>query len=102
MNMKPEPKLSDRELDSMIAVMQRGRGDVPSQLIVWPNERAAAQKVRHFYEAARVKDAELIQKLVDALALLREVYQSATGTPSPVGDFVLAAADESGFKPSEE
>ena len=70
-------------------------------LILRSNDMEGLEHVRDTYEAARAKDAELIQDLLDSLALLREVYQSATGYPSPVGGSALAAADAHGFKPTE-
>jgi 2-polyprenyl-6-methoxyphenol hydroxylase-like FAD-dependent oxidoreductase len=65
------------------------------------------EEVRDFYEAARAKDAELIQKLVDAMAYrmshrfgeeqFREMYYAGGGvSPSKA----LAIADAAGFKPS--
>lgn len=69
----------------------------------WPPE-----EVRHYYEAARAKDAELIQRLVDVIDHFRpskslkdgdvERYW-ANGGESPT-EVLLAAASE-GFKPTD-
>lgn len=99
MSTKREPLLSDEQI---IEEQEAWDGSIDGGELAKKHQTYTARWVRDTYEAARAKDAELIQQLVDALALLREVYQLATGTPSPVGDFVLDAADESGFKPSEQ
>lgn len=58
----------------------------------WPPE-----EVRHYYEAARAKDAELIQRLVDALQYLGDI-----GVWYPEQAEALNAAEEAGFKPSDQ
>jgi hypothetical protein len=50
------------------------------------------------YEAARAKDAELIQHLVNALG--REVHINQPALPSSIAAF--AAAEAAGFKPSQQ
>jgi len=52
------------------------------------------------YEAARAKDAELIQQLVDALENLREIHQEWAGREALTGMDELEAAAAAGFKPS--
>jgi hypothetical protein len=76
-NTKREPLLSDRNL--------------------WDR---SAEIVRDFYEAARAKDAELIQQLVDALGNLREIHQEWAGREALTGMDELAAAAAAGFKPT--
>jgi hypothetical protein len=51
-------------------------------------------------EAARAKDAELIQQLVDALANLRDIHQFRVGREPLTGMDELEAAAAAGFKPS--
>lgn len=63
----------------------------------WPPE-----EVRHYYEAARAKDAELIQRLVDELAMLQYVFASEAGYETRWGDDALDAAAAAGFKPSDQ
>lgn len=58
----------------------------------WPPE-----EVRHYYEASRAKDAELIQRLVDALQYLGDI-----GVWYPEQAEALNAAEEAGFKPSDQ
>jgi len=77
MSNKREPLLSDRNL--------------------WDR---SAEIVRDFYEAARAKDAELIQRLVDALENLREIHQESAGREALTGMDELAAAAAAGFKPT--
>jgi hypothetical protein len=54
--------------------------------------------VRDIYEAARAKDAELIQQLFDAL--YAEQFVPSLG-PSPLTKPAIAAAAAAGFKPTE-
>ncbi len=77
-NTKREPLLSDRNL--------------------WDR---SPEQVRDFYEAARAKDAELIQMLVDALANLRDIHEERAGREPLTGMDELEAAAAAGFKPSE-
>ena len=82
-----EPLLSD----SVIATggdMDHPRGLSPYQ-------------VRDHYEAARAKDAELIQMLVDALSL-PIVSIEASIEHMKQGNEALAAAAAAGFKPTEQ
>ena len=59
----------------------------------------ALQELRQV-EAARAKDAELIQQLVDALANLRDIHQFRVGREPLTGMDELEAAAAAGFKPS--
>jgi len=59
----------------------------------------ALQELRQV-EAARAKDAELIQQLVDALENLREIHQEWAGREPLTGMDELEAAAAAGFKPS--
>ena len=85
-NKKREPLLSDEELMELTYVKEDGR--------------RPSEQVRDFYEAARAKDAELIQQLVDALANLRDIHQFRVGREPLTGMDELAAAAAAGFKPS--
>ena len=59
----------------------------------------ALQELRQV-EAARAKDAELIQMLVDALRNLRDIHEFRVGREPLTGTDELAAAAAAGFKPS--
>ena len=59
----------------------------------WPPE-----EVRHYYEAARAKDAELIQRLVDAL---EQSHRDGRGAYSITMLDALDAAAAAGYKPSQ-
>lgn len=58
----------------------------------WPPE-----EVRHYYEAAIAQRDELIQRLVDALQYLGDI-----GVWYPEQAEALNAAEEAGFKPSDQ
>ena len=58
---------------------------------------SGANYVRDFYEAARAKDAELIQTLVDALAETADY-----GSTYPFVMDALSDAAGAGFKPSDQ
>jgi hypothetical protein len=51
-------------------------------------------------EAARAKDAKMIQQLVDALANLRDIHQFRVGREPLTGMDELEAAAAAGFKPT--
>jgi hypothetical protein len=85
-NKKREPLLSDEELMELTYVKEDGR--------------RPSEQVRDFYEAARAKDAELIQQLVDALANLRDIHQFRVGREPLTGMDELEAAAAAGFKPT--
>lgn len=82
-------------------------------LILRTNDMEGLEHVRDIYEAARAKDAELIQKLVDALDWYVKEDDVMEGgewdemnAPWIEGrneaEKVLAAADARGFKPTEQ
>jgi hypothetical protein len=50
-------------------------------------------------EAARAKDAELIQKLVDDLRILRIDFGNRVGQTTQIGIASLSAAEAAGYKP---
>jgi|688.fasta_scaffold293414_4 hypothetical protein len=81
-NTKREPLLSDADLG-------------------YVKDTHIAEQVRDTYEAARAKDAELIQQLVDALANLRDIHEERAGREPLTGMDELEAAEAAGFKPSE-
>jgi hypothetical protein len=60
----------------------------------------ALQELRQV-EAARAKDAELIQQLVDDLRLLRIEFGNRVGQTTEIGIASLSAAEADGFKPSD-
>jgi len=111
MSTKREPLLRPRQFRAIV------KGVVTDALSCGGDEVTiaadmAAHAVRDYYEAARAKDAELIQRLVDALALtsdLMEVY--APGRCNGSGcllcravdkaESALYAARRAGFKTSE-
>jgi hypothetical protein len=66
-------------------------------LILRTNDMEGLEHVRDIYEAARAKDAELIQRLVDTLQ-----HVADAGTWSPDISEAIAAADAHGFKPTEQ
>ena len=66
-------------------------------LILRTNDMEGLEHVRDIYEAARAKDAELIQRLVDTLQ-----HVADAGTWSPDISEAIAAADAEGFKPTEQ
>ena len=78
---KREPLLSDKDINDPKLVIPLG-----------------AKMIRDIYEAARAKDAELIQQLVDALANLRHIYEFREPL---TGMDELEAAAAAGFKPTE-
>jgi hypothetical protein len=59
------------------------------------------EQVRDIYEAARVKDAELIQRLVDALNVACNYAVCYEDAEFVKGADALSAAEAAGFKPSD-
>ena len=82
-NKKQEPLLSDEELMELTYVKEDGR--------------RPSEQVRDFYEAARAKDAELIQRLVDAV----DVLDAYTSSLDKIKEKAMEAAKDAGFKPSD-
>jgi hypothetical protein len=83
-NTKREPLLSDEDINDPKLVIPLG-----------------AKMIRDIYEAARAKDAELIQMLVDDLRLLRIEFGNRVGQTTEIGIASLSAAEADGFKPSD-
>ena len=83
-NTKREPLLSDEDINDPKLVIPLG-----------------AKMIRDIYEAARAKDAELIQQLVDDLRLLRIEFGNRVGQTTEIGIASLSAAEAAGFKPSD-
>ena len=83
-NTKREPLLSD------------------DTLYKWSTENILSSvRVRDTYEAARAKDAELIQMAVDAMKIICDYARICDEHPFVDGDKFLAAAEAAGFKPSD-
>jgi hypothetical protein len=61
----------------------------------------ALQELRQV-EAARAKDAELIQKLVDDLRILRIDFGNRVGQTTDIGIASLSAAEAAGYKPLDQ
>ena len=100
-NTKREPLLSDEEIERYSMMYT-----IPSRY-----ETARALKyAKGIYEAARAKDAELIQMLVDALEWVA-AYDNGCPLPTwekgynkawSIANSARAAAEAAGFKPSDE
>lgn len=71
-------------------------------LILRTNDMEGLEHVRDTYEAARAKDAELIQMAVDAMKTVCDYARIYDEHPFVDGDKFLAAADAHGFKPTEQ
>jgi hypothetical protein len=93
-NTKREPLLSD---DAISEAFLYG----PLVVDALHGYLSGANYARDIYEADRAKDAELIQRLVDALENLREIHQEWAGREALTGMDELAAAKAAGFKPLE-
>jgi hypothetical protein len=87
-NTKREPLLSDDEITKV----------VPPEADFYDCELTAI-RVREVYEAARAKDAELIQRLVDELRILRIEFGNRVGQTTQIGIASISAAEAAGFKP---
>jgi hypothetical protein len=92
-NTKREPLLSDKDINDPKLVIPLG-----------------AKMIRDIYEAARAKDAELIQQLMDALEWVA-AYDNGCPLPTwekgynnawSIANSARAAAEAAGFKPSDE
>lgn len=91
-NTKREPLLSDEELDRICEFHP-----YHAQLYA----KRSAMAVNALHEAARTKDAELIQMLVDDLRLLRIEFGNRVGQTTQIGIASLSDAEVAGFKPSD-
>jgi hypothetical protein len=60
-----------------------------------------AKMMDEAFAAARAKDAELIQQLVDDLRLLRIEFGNRVGQTTQIGIASLSTAEADGFKPTE-
>ena len=89
-NTKREPLLSDDGITKL----------VPPEADFYDCE-LTAHRVREVYEAARAKDAELIQMLVDALDMAFCYVDAETDPDFKQGEAAIAAAEAAGFKPSD-
>jgi hypothetical protein len=89
MSNKREPLLSDEELMELTYVKEDGR--------------RPSEQVRDFYEAARAKDAELIQRLVDEVAewMQPNLDERFRGEQWHESKRILDDAEAAGFKPSD-
>jgi hypothetical protein len=72
--------------------------DVLNPELVYERIGEALQELRQV-EAARAKDAELIQMLVDDLRLLRIEFGNRLGQTTQIGIASLSAAEAAGFTP---
>jgi hypothetical protein len=81
-NTKREPLVSDKDINDPKLVIPLG-----------------AKMIRDIYEAARAKDAELIQMLVDDLRILRIEFGNRVGQTTEIGIASLSAAEAAGYKP---
>jgi hypothetical protein len=99
-NTKREPLLSDEFMENHADKWNEGVRGITIQ------HRAClllgADWAREHYEAARAKDAELIQMLVDDLRTLRIEFGNRVGQTTEVGVASLSAAEHAGFKPSDQ
>jgi hypothetical protein len=89
-NTKREPLVSDEELDRICEFHP-----YHAQLYA----KRSAMAVNGLHEDARAKDAELIQRLVDDLRLLRIEFGNSVGQTTEIGIASLSAAEAAGFKP---
>jgi hypothetical protein len=93
-NTKREPLLSDQSIretfmyGSLILDAEHGF-------------MSGANYARHEYEDARAKDAELIQRLVDALNVACNYAVCYEDAEFVKGADALSAAEAAGFKPSD-
>jgi hypothetical protein len=90
-NTKREPLLSDDGITKL----------VPPEADFYDCELTAS-RVREVYEAARAKDAELIQRLVDGLKHAQKFAEEYGYGPLETAQWDLDAAEVAGFKPSDQ
>ena len=100
-NTKREPLLSDEDVLTMAREeASNWRVENRSDAVIGAEETIYA--VRDFYEAARAKDAELIQRLVDGLKHAQKFAEEYGYGPLETAQWDLDAAEVAGFKPSEQ
>ncbi len=98
MSTKREPLLSDADISKM-SVTENG--------LAGENKYRMGRRIRDIYEAARAKDAELIQRLVDALHIATR-YNHYKTVPEEwhnsikIWNRAMEDADAAGFKPTEQ
>jgi hypothetical protein len=90
MSNKREPLLSYDEIHEL---EDQGTGELE-----WALSR---YDIANAYEAARTKDAELIQMLVDDLRLLRIEFGNRVGQTTQIGIASLSDAEAAGYKPTK-
>jgi hypothetical protein len=104
-----EPLLSDEQMEGMLLtdeVCIKVQDARMLSIKTGYGLALGASLVRDFYEAARAKDAELIQQLVDALHIASR-YEHYKSFPErwhgSIGEWnkAIAAAKGAGFTPSE-
>jgi hypothetical protein len=99
-NTKREPLLSDEFMENHADKWNEGVRGITTQ------HRACllqgADWAREHYEAARTKDADLIQQLVDGLHNVATLADVDTDERSTIARNPLAAAEAAGFKPSDQ
>jgi hypothetical protein len=100
-NTKREPLLSDEELDR-ICEFHPYHARLYAKRSAMAVNALHAMAVNALHEAARAKDAELIQRLVDDLRLLRIEFGNSVGHTTEIGIASLSAAEAAGFKPSDQ
>ena len=61
-----------------------------------------AKMMDEAFAAARAKDAELIQMLVDDLRLLRIEFGNRVGQTTEIGIASLSDAEDAGYKPTDQ
>ena len=66
------------------------------------DEGMSRDEIWHAYEAALAEDAELIQRLVDDLRLLRIEFGNRVGQTTQIGIASLSDAEDAGFKPTDQ
>jgi hypothetical protein len=99
-NTKRDPLLSDDDA-LIIARKEASNWRVGNQSDAVAGAEETILAVRKIYESARVKDAELIQQLVDDLRILRIDFGNRVGQTTQIGIASLSAAEAAGFKPSD-
>ena len=97
-NTKREPVLSNADLNEKFRVKHNEEYDGYAHGTAGFN---TAAYVRDIYEAARAKDAELIQRLADGLKHAQKFAEEYGYGPLETAQWDLDAAEVAGFKPSD-
>lgn len=99
-NTKREPLLSDDAIETYADNWNEGvRGITIAHRVILVE---GMDRARTIYEAARAKDAELIQMLVDGLHKVATLADVDTDDRSTIARDPLYAAEVAGFKPSDQ